>query len=335
MLLNKLRNVIGALVAIGIVASGTVLLAQPRGPTSQVRARASFTPKPSAKDSSTKRKPAPYVVEPPDLLIVEVLEALPGRPITGERLVRPDGTISLGFYGDVDVAGLTVIQVKEKVIDHLRNFLSDEQLGLLQEDPDHPGLEPPKLIPLAPKESSTVFVDVGSYNSKFFYVDGDVNSPGRFPVTGQDRVRDALHFAGGVRRSNSGGGVTPSAAREKIRLIRKRPNDVSPEVIEIDYQRLIFDADSSLNYEMQPGDRIVVSRDPNAQPSFASPPSSPGTPSSTVVLELRAIEERMWTVERSVDRMIAKELDARLDGLERTLKDILEQLRELNQKKTE
>ncbi len=48
-----------------------------------------------------------YVVEPPDIIIVEVLEALPGRPITGERLVRPDGKISLGFYGDVYVAGLT------------------------------------------------------------------------------------------------------------------------------------------------------------------------------------------------------------------------------------
>src|SRR4051794_1032314 len=44
-----------------------------------------------------------YVIEPPDLLLVEVLEALPGRPITGERLVRPDGTITLGFYGDVHV----------------------------------------------------------------------------------------------------------------------------------------------------------------------------------------------------------------------------------------
>src|SRR5207253_179463 len=44
-----------------------------------------------------------YVVEPPDLLLVEVLEALPGRPISGERLVRPDGRISLGFYGDVYV----------------------------------------------------------------------------------------------------------------------------------------------------------------------------------------------------------------------------------------
>src|SRR5438552_3278658 len=43
----------------------------------------------------------PYVVEPSDMMIVEVLEALPGRPISGERLVKPDGTISLGFYGDI------------------------------------------------------------------------------------------------------------------------------------------------------------------------------------------------------------------------------------------
>src|SRR4051812_7926300 len=45
----------------------------------------------------------PHVVEAPDILLIEVLEAVPGRPITGERLVRPDGSISLGFYGDVHV----------------------------------------------------------------------------------------------------------------------------------------------------------------------------------------------------------------------------------------
>ena len=49
----------------------------------------------------------PIVIEPPDLILIEVLEALPGRPISGERLVRYDGMISLGFYGEVHVAGLT------------------------------------------------------------------------------------------------------------------------------------------------------------------------------------------------------------------------------------
>ena len=61
----------------------------------------------------TKVSMPPYVVEPPDIIRIEVLECLPGRPITGERLVRPDGTISLDFYGDLYVAGLTLSEIKE------------------------------------------------------------------------------------------------------------------------------------------------------------------------------------------------------------------------------
>ncbi len=72
----------------------------------------------------------PQTIEPPDHIVVEVLEALPGRPITGERLIRPDGTISLGFYGDVHVRGLTTEQAKSKILLHLRNYINDEVLGL-------------------------------------------------------------------------------------------------------------------------------------------------------------------------------------------------------------
>ena len=45
-----------------------------------------------------------HPVEPPDLITIEVLEALPGRPISGERLILPAGMISLGFYGELYVA---------------------------------------------------------------------------------------------------------------------------------------------------------------------------------------------------------------------------------------
>jgi RNA polymerase sigma factor (sigma-70 family) len=88
-----------------------------------------------------------------DTLIVEVLEALPGRPITGDRRVREDGTISLGFYGDVMVEGLTRRQIKEKIIAHLQKHLTDEVLGL--SFVDERGLR--KAVP--PAESDTVFVD--------------------------------------------------------------------------------------------------------------------------------------------------------------------------------
>src|SRR3954465_4547668 len=136
-----------------------------------------------------------YVVEPPDLLLVEVLEALPGRPISGERLVRPDGKISLGFYGDVDVAGLTLPEVKEKVIQQLSKFLPDEVLGLEETEdngtPDDP--DDDKVVAVNPRDSNPVLVDVSAYNSKVYYVEGEVAEPGRLPITGNETVLDAIH----------------------------------------------------------------------------------------------------------------------------------------------
>ena len=96
-----------------------------------------------------------YRIEPPDLVLVEVLEALPGRPISGERLVDPDGTLPLGFYGRIHVRGLTLEQVKVKIIKHMRTFLADSVLGLQEDDPAEPG----KVVGIIhAKDSDRVFV---------------------------------------------------------------------------------------------------------------------------------------------------------------------------------
>ena len=96
----------------------------------------------------------PPIIKPGQVLDVEVLEALPGRPITGERVVRPDGTISLGFYGDLHVAGLNRLQAKVKLVELLRKFISDDTLGLcrlsIQTNKYH-------LVPAV--DSSRIFVD--------------------------------------------------------------------------------------------------------------------------------------------------------------------------------
>ncbi|MBX6316024.1 MAG: polysaccharide biosynthesis/export family protein, partial [Isosphaeraceae bacterium] len=99
------------------------------------------------------------IIEPGDVLLIEVLEALPGRPITGERIVRPDGTISLGFYGDLHVAGLNRDEIKEKLIQHLRKYLKDEVLGLVRPGNPHNGEDPHKFYPVPLKESDRVYVD--------------------------------------------------------------------------------------------------------------------------------------------------------------------------------
>ncbi len=190
-----------------------------------------------------------YVVEPPDLLLVEVLEALPGRPISGERLVRPDGKISLGFYGEVYVAGLTLPEIKEKIVLHLRKYLQDEVLGLVEFDPKTQEMED-----VQPRDSDRVFVDVTAYNSKNYYVEGDVAAPGKLPITGNETVLDAIHYSGGL---------IPTAAPQNIRLVRPAPPGACCEqTLPVNLAAIVSGGDPTTNYQLMPGDRLVVYRDP-------------------------------------------------------------------------
>jgi protein involved in polysaccharide export with SLBB domain len=314
----------------------------------------------------------PWVAGPSDKLIVEVLETLPGRPISGERLVRPDGKISLGFYGEVHVRGLTLLQVKVAIIRHLRTYLNDEILGLaimveddaqpapggfrgplpvpdipgdldpfMDIDPANPapsstkpgaGLVPKKLrgtslttqpaalairtaqfrevsqapvakqapepntqpiqVPLSgegqvkitievrghrsvdvppprggarlpipetgmgmtwkvvhPETSDRVFVDVTYYNTKNYYVLGDVNTPGRFPCAGSETVLDAIVHAGGL---------LASANPNDIILVRPGRDGGKPRVYPVDLEDIRDRGDVMTNYQICPGDRLVV-----------------------------------------------------------------------------
>jgi protein involved in polysaccharide export with SLBB domain len=316
----------------------------------------------------------PHIVEPPDLVLVEVLDALPGRPISGERLVKADGTITLGFYGDVHVAGLTLDQVKVAIIKHLRNILSDESLGLLEPAGDEPaasrrmempanpelpkqsdnpfdvkekakprssslrspsrsrsvkpkprvashrpagsgisvhpvsrtapheqaqkkaapaaapapnqltvpmngpgrvtitiqvdGLGPPaaqekpdlhplareeevRWNPVSPQKSGAVFVDITAYNSKNYYVLGDVQVVGRLPWTGNESVLDALQFAGGF---------VSSAEAKDIRLVRPARAGKPARVYKVDLAAIEERGDVKSNYQIFPGDRLIVGR---------------------------------------------------------------------------
>ncbi len=267
----------------------------------------------------------PYFIEPPDILVVELLEALPGRPITGERLVRPDGTISLGFYGSLHVRGLTVEQAKVKIIHHFREYLNDETLGLIQDrgEPGEdapvaapnaiPGTARPPLTPapdvpsrpsappvirptppgpstgrtrpvpalvraaglppqepahrpdgpvrpfpaatIPPDASTRVFVDVTSFNSKIYYVQGDVGTPGRLPFTGKDTVLDALNYAGGL---------IPTAEPLDVHLFRPARGGKPARDFKVDLTA-IQKGDAVANLQVFPGDRLVVGRNPIVQ----------------------------------------------------------------------
>jgi polysaccharide export outer membrane protein len=162
-----------------------------------------------------------YVVEPPDVLYIEALELLPNRPISGERLVRPDGTISLGYYGQISVAGLTLPEIEEKIRRRLVDYVN----------------------------SPEVYVDVAYFNSKIFYVLGQTQQTGRLPITGNETVLDGIVLAGGI---------TNFADKNRIFLARPNPGGGCDQVFHIDYRAITECGDTRTNYQLLPGDRVVV-----------------------------------------------------------------------------
>jgi polysaccharide export outer membrane protein len=99
-----------------------------------------------------------------------------------------------------------------------------------------------------------VFVDVTAYNSKNYYIQGDVAAPGKLPITGNETVLDAINYAGGL---------IPTASPQNIRLVRPAPPGACCEqVLPVNLAAIISGGDPTTNYQLMPGDRIVVYRDP-------------------------------------------------------------------------
>jgi RNA polymerase sigma factor (sigma-70 family) len=332
----KLKTIAGLVVLASLGAVGASLAArQADSDQSAPRPRRSATS--VAQKSKSKAQPplvtlGDYVVEPPDLLLVEVLEALPGRPISGERLVRPDGKISLGFYGDVYVAGLTLPEVKEKVIRHLQQYLEDHALGITEID-EHgrQGIDPATNKPrsIDPKDSTTVFVDVTAYNSKPYYVQGEVVVPGRIPVTGTDTVLDGINYAGGL---------TSRADHSNVTLYRLDAEGRLPTAMHIDIDQISLGDDLSTNYQLKPGDRLVVRRKPglptDERGNMADGGKDESAPKSKTSLHFdRAIDragqpraDRQLPGDPS-DRAMLMRLDRRMTHIEQKLGEILEALK--------
>jgi RNA polymerase sigma factor (sigma-70 family) len=273
MFMAKMKSIALCIFLIGAGAYGLTLAAEQIG--SGRRSSADAGQLPVAAKSKT---PPPiklmieYVVEPPDLIVVEVLDTLPGRPIGGERLVRPDGNINLGFYGDVYVAGLTLPEVKRKIVEHLRKFLHDDVLGLIviDNETDEPARDANgEYKRIDPVDTDRVFVNVAAFNSKNYYVLGEVLTPGRLPVTGQERILDAISFAGGL---------TPEADQTLVHLYRVGAKGEPAQTLKIDVDQIMLGDDLSTNYQLLAGDRLVVER----REGLRGEPEEPATQSPTL-----------------------------------------------------
>ena len=102
------------------------------------------------------------------------------------------------------------------------------------------------------RRTDRVFVDVTAYNSKNYYVLGDVGAPGRLPFTGRETVLDALQYARRAPPHRRTQGHPPGPARPAA-ANRRRSYKVDLEAIQ-------NRGDATTNYQIFPGDRLVVGR---------------------------------------------------------------------------
>jgi polysaccharide export outer membrane protein len=190
-------------------------------------------PVPEIPRELAKRALPSYVIEPPDILLVEAGGAGPlklDQPIRGQHLVRPDGTIGLGIYGSVFVGGLTIDQAREAIAAQIRQRAEKFDIRELN-------------------------VDVLAYNSKFYYVITDGGGYGEqvypFLITGSETVIDAL---GRIY------GLPPVADKTKIWVARRGPGSMG-QILPVDWVGIAQRGATGTNYQLMPGDRIYVKAD--------------------------------------------------------------------------
>ena len=148
------------------------------------------------------------------------------QQIAGEHLVGPDGTVNLGTYGTVYVAGDTIQEAKAAIEEHLRDYL----------------------------EAPLVSVDVYAYNSKVYYVitegAGFGDNIQRFPITGNETVLDAVSLVNGLSRLSS----------KNIWIARPSPTGCD-QILPVRWDDIARGGNTCTNYQVLPGDRIFVGQD--------------------------------------------------------------------------
>ena len=147
------------------------------------------------------------------------------QQVADQHLVGPDGTVNLGTYGTVYVAGMTIAEAKTAIEAQLSNYL----------------------------EQPRVSVDVFAYNSQVYYVITEGAGLGdtvvRIPITGNETVLDALAQVNGLSRLSS----------KNIWIARPTPGDVNcDQILPVSWTEITKGAATATNYQLMPGDRLFI-----------------------------------------------------------------------------
>lgn len=153
-----------------------------------------------------------YVIGAEDQLAIRVWRE---PEVSGSVIVRPDGMITMPLIGEVQAAGKTPNQLKEAIAEQLSEYLTRPE----------------------------VLVSVTGIRSKKYYITGQVNSTGSFPLVVPTTILEALSGAGGFQQW---------ANTKKIVILR------GSKRIPFNYKDVIKGKNLDQNIYLENGDHIIV-----------------------------------------------------------------------------
>ncbi len=153
-----------------------------------------------------------YVIGAEDVLNISVWHE---AELTRQLIVRPDGKITMPLVNELTAAGLTPAQLSAAITKELMKVM------------------------VAPEVS----VSVQQVNSKKYYIQGEVNKPGAYPLTVPTTIMEGLANAGGFR---------DFANTKKIKILR------GAETLKFNFKEVRSGKHLEQNVLLKPGDQIIV-----------------------------------------------------------------------------
>src|SRR5687767_336047 len=160
--------------------------------------------------------PPGYVIGTDDVLSIVYWK---DKDMSSEAQVRPDGRIALPLINEVQAAGLTPEQLREKLTEESKKYMED----------------------------ANITVVVRQINSRKVFITGEVNKPGPYPLTSATTVLQLIAMAGGLREY---------ADSKKIMIMRTENG--KPVSLQFNYKDVIAGKNLKQNIELKPGDTVVV-----------------------------------------------------------------------------
>ncbi len=182
-----------------------------------------------AKDAEQKAKPQAaatikggfdplnYTLGAEDVVEITVMRH---PEFSGTYAVSQEGKLQYKFVGDIQVTGMTKVQLEAKIHEIIAKFVISPEVN----------------------------VTITEYKSKVFYVLGEVGQPGKYYMRSETiSVRDAVVMAGLP---------TQAAAMRKSKIIT--PSDKGGREQMVDIYGLLYSGDLNKNLMMKPGDFLYI-----------------------------------------------------------------------------